>query len=205
MGILLWIVFGLIAGALAKFLMPGRQPGGGHPHHPARPRRRGGRRLRRHPARVRGRQQFRPAQPGPGGRRRAPLARRLGARPEGGGMSPRGTVARPGRPVASGRPGPPLSAAVALAGRPVFVRRQRTLTRPAQRPARLPPGHGPLACRPPPGQAQNEEVVGKPDRFPASARRPERLPPLVPSDRRGKPCRTTRKAPRLRLPRPNRQ
>ena len=28
MGIVLWILFGLIAGALAKFLMPGRQPGG---------------------------------------------------------------------------------------------------------------------------------------------------------------------------------
>jgi uncharacterized membrane protein YeaQ/YmgE (transglycosylase-associated protein family) len=28
MGILLWIVFGLIAGALAKFVMPGRDPGG---------------------------------------------------------------------------------------------------------------------------------------------------------------------------------
>ena len=28
MGILLWIVFGLIAGAVAKLLMPGRDPGG---------------------------------------------------------------------------------------------------------------------------------------------------------------------------------
>ena len=28
MGILLWAVFGLIAGALAKFLMPGKAPGG---------------------------------------------------------------------------------------------------------------------------------------------------------------------------------
>ena len=28
MGIVTWIVFGLIAGALAKFLMPGKQPGG---------------------------------------------------------------------------------------------------------------------------------------------------------------------------------
>ena len=28
MGILLWAVFGLIAGAIAKFLMPGRDPGG---------------------------------------------------------------------------------------------------------------------------------------------------------------------------------
>jgi uncharacterized membrane protein YeaQ/YmgE (transglycosylase-associated protein family) len=28
MGILSWIVFGLIAGALAKLLMPGRDPGG---------------------------------------------------------------------------------------------------------------------------------------------------------------------------------
>ena len=28
MGILAWIVFGLIAGAIAKFLMPGRDPGG---------------------------------------------------------------------------------------------------------------------------------------------------------------------------------
>ena len=28
MGILSWIVFGLIAGALAKFIMPGRQGGG---------------------------------------------------------------------------------------------------------------------------------------------------------------------------------
>ena len=28
MGILSWIVFGLIAGALAKFLMPGQDPGG---------------------------------------------------------------------------------------------------------------------------------------------------------------------------------
>jgi uncharacterized membrane protein YeaQ/YmgE (transglycosylase-associated protein family) len=28
MGILLWIVFGLIAGVLAKFIMPGRDPGG---------------------------------------------------------------------------------------------------------------------------------------------------------------------------------
>lgn len=28
MGILAWIVFGLIAGALAKFVMPGRDPGG---------------------------------------------------------------------------------------------------------------------------------------------------------------------------------
>jgi uncharacterized membrane protein YeaQ/YmgE (transglycosylase-associated protein family) len=28
MGILSWIVFGLIAGALAKFLMPGEDPGG---------------------------------------------------------------------------------------------------------------------------------------------------------------------------------
>jgi uncharacterized membrane protein YeaQ/YmgE (transglycosylase-associated protein family) len=28
MGIALWILFGLIAGALAKFLMPGKQPGG---------------------------------------------------------------------------------------------------------------------------------------------------------------------------------
>lgn len=28
MGILLWIVFGLIAGAVAKFVMPGNDPGG---------------------------------------------------------------------------------------------------------------------------------------------------------------------------------
>jgi len=28
MGIVLWIVFGLIAGVIAKFLMPGKQPGG---------------------------------------------------------------------------------------------------------------------------------------------------------------------------------
>jgi len=28
MGIVLWILFGLIAGALAKFLMPGKQGGG---------------------------------------------------------------------------------------------------------------------------------------------------------------------------------
>ncbi len=28
MGILAWIVFGLIAGAIAKLLMPGRDPGG---------------------------------------------------------------------------------------------------------------------------------------------------------------------------------
>ncbi|HEV2851804.1 MAG TPA: GlsB/YeaQ/YmgE family stress response membrane protein [Thermoanaerobaculia bacterium] len=28
MGILSWIVFGLIAGAIAKFLMPGQDPGG---------------------------------------------------------------------------------------------------------------------------------------------------------------------------------
>ena len=28
MGILSWIVFGLIAGAIAKFIMPGRDPGG---------------------------------------------------------------------------------------------------------------------------------------------------------------------------------
>jgi uncharacterized membrane protein YeaQ/YmgE (transglycosylase-associated protein family) len=28
MGILLWVVFGLIAGALAKYLMPGNAPGG---------------------------------------------------------------------------------------------------------------------------------------------------------------------------------
>jgi uncharacterized membrane protein YeaQ/YmgE (transglycosylase-associated protein family) len=28
MGILLWALFGLIAGAVAKFLMPGNQPGG---------------------------------------------------------------------------------------------------------------------------------------------------------------------------------
>jgi uncharacterized membrane protein YeaQ/YmgE (transglycosylase-associated protein family) len=28
MGILAWIVFGLIAGAIAKFLMPGESPGG---------------------------------------------------------------------------------------------------------------------------------------------------------------------------------
>jgi uncharacterized membrane protein YeaQ/YmgE (transglycosylase-associated protein family) len=28
MGILVWIVFGLIAGWLAKFIMPGRAPGG---------------------------------------------------------------------------------------------------------------------------------------------------------------------------------
>ena len=28
MGILTWIVFGLIAGAVAKFLMPGKDPGG---------------------------------------------------------------------------------------------------------------------------------------------------------------------------------
>lgn len=28
MGLLSWIVFGLIAGAVAKFLMPGRDPGG---------------------------------------------------------------------------------------------------------------------------------------------------------------------------------
>jgi uncharacterized membrane protein YeaQ/YmgE (transglycosylase-associated protein family) len=28
MGLLLWIVFGLIAGAVAKFIMPGRDPGG---------------------------------------------------------------------------------------------------------------------------------------------------------------------------------
>lgn len=28
MGILAWIVFGLIAGLLAKFIMPGRDPGG---------------------------------------------------------------------------------------------------------------------------------------------------------------------------------
>jgi uncharacterized membrane protein YeaQ/YmgE (transglycosylase-associated protein family) len=28
MGILLWIVFGLIAGVIAKFIMPGKGPGG---------------------------------------------------------------------------------------------------------------------------------------------------------------------------------
>ena len=28
MGIITWIVFGLIAGALAKFIMPGKDPGG---------------------------------------------------------------------------------------------------------------------------------------------------------------------------------
>jgi uncharacterized membrane protein YeaQ/YmgE (transglycosylase-associated protein family) len=28
MGILLWVVFGLIAGAIARFLMPGKVPGG---------------------------------------------------------------------------------------------------------------------------------------------------------------------------------
>lgn len=28
MGILLWVVFGLIAGVLAKWIMPGRDPGG---------------------------------------------------------------------------------------------------------------------------------------------------------------------------------
>ena len=28
MGLLSWVVFGLIAGAIAKFLMPGRDPGG---------------------------------------------------------------------------------------------------------------------------------------------------------------------------------
>lgn len=28
MNILVWIIFGLIAGAIAKFLMPGRDPGG---------------------------------------------------------------------------------------------------------------------------------------------------------------------------------
>jgi uncharacterized membrane protein YeaQ/YmgE (transglycosylase-associated protein family) len=28
MGILLWVVFGLIAGAIAKYLMPGNSPGG---------------------------------------------------------------------------------------------------------------------------------------------------------------------------------
>jgi uncharacterized membrane protein YeaQ/YmgE (transglycosylase-associated protein family) len=28
MGILAWIIFGLIAGALAKFIMPGEDPGG---------------------------------------------------------------------------------------------------------------------------------------------------------------------------------
>jgi len=28
MGVLSWILFGLIAGALAKFLMPGKDPGG---------------------------------------------------------------------------------------------------------------------------------------------------------------------------------
>ena len=28
MGILTWIIFGLIVGAIAKFLMPGRDPGG---------------------------------------------------------------------------------------------------------------------------------------------------------------------------------
>ena len=28
MGILVWIVFGLIVGAVAKFIMPGRDPGG---------------------------------------------------------------------------------------------------------------------------------------------------------------------------------
>lgn len=28
MGILLWILFGLVAGAVAKFIMPGRDPGG---------------------------------------------------------------------------------------------------------------------------------------------------------------------------------
>ena len=28
MGILMWILFGLVIGAIAKFLMPGRDPGG---------------------------------------------------------------------------------------------------------------------------------------------------------------------------------
>jgi len=28
MGLLSWIIFGLVAGALAKFVMPGKQPGG---------------------------------------------------------------------------------------------------------------------------------------------------------------------------------
>lgn len=28
MGIIAWIIFGLIAGAIAKFLMPGKDPGG---------------------------------------------------------------------------------------------------------------------------------------------------------------------------------
>ena len=31
MGILLWVVFGLIAGAIARYLMPGNAPGGSSP------------------------------------------------------------------------------------------------------------------------------------------------------------------------------
>jgi hypothetical protein len=40
-----WIIFGLIAGAIAKLLMPGRDPGGFTRDHPAWYRRRGGRRI----------------------------------------------------------------------------------------------------------------------------------------------------------------
>ena len=41
MGIIAWIVVGLIAGALAKLIMPGDDPGGDHPasHLPASSRR----------------------------------------------------------------------------------------------------------------------------------------------------------------------
>ncbi len=39
-GILGWIVIGLLAGAIAKLLMPGKGPGRLHHHHPARHRRR---------------------------------------------------------------------------------------------------------------------------------------------------------------------
>ena len=51
-GILGWIVIGLLAGGIAKLLMPGKDPGGLHHHDPAGNRRRAAGRVPRQGGRL---------------------------------------------------------------------------------------------------------------------------------------------------------
>jgi hypothetical protein len=51
-GWLSWIIIGFLAGGIAKLLMPGKDPGRLHHHHPAGDRRRDGGRLPRPGARL---------------------------------------------------------------------------------------------------------------------------------------------------------
>ena len=61
MGLVVWIVPGLIAGALAKLIMPGPRSRRLLRHHPDRRRRRDGRRLHQYQARLRRRHENLPS------------------------------------------------------------------------------------------------------------------------------------------------